>query len=358
MWVMTSFGILMPAKRPEKYTPSWDDRTMQIRARCSHHLDILRAEYMKGALGETIYSPDKDYEYRAYCTPDSWAVAMMKMSLDIDYVKFKPTTYRYQDTKLHDVYNRIWGVVISMLGTRTHQHEYWHSTGTGSAPGSQPWRPEGTAGKSVTALGKGGAGGGTGWPDAPPAKARVKPSPHPRPQSSGGGTTVRTGPYDWDDARSPMPLGYPKDYSDYEPGYRDTSADRDEYVPEVWDTPIPGQPWTGVSGLSDEDLAAVDAVIDNTPLTAQDLDEIEHARVDEAMRRARQEIEDLQWSLLDPISHKNCPVHKTNEVREACRTKFYESTLARIRHLEELVGDVQTRRWNQKLELPAASGTR
>jgi hypothetical protein len=135
MWAMTSFGILMPAIRPPKTLKSGDTRTLQIRARRAKDLDILRAKYMPGTLGETIFTPDMDYEYRAYCEPPAFAMAMARMIVEeVDYQKFKPTTEdRYGDKELHDAYNAIWGVVSTRFSTKWHQDSYWKKYGDGSS---------------------------------------------------------------------------------------------------------------------------------------------------------------------------------------------------------------------------------
>jgi len=125
MWVMTSFGILMPSLRPADKIPEGDNRLLQIRTRRRKDLDILRDEYMGDELGDTVELAGTDYEFRAYCTHEAWGRAMAKMSLDIDYVKFKPTTEdKYDDGQLHQLYNSIWSTVFSKLSTEAHQNEY------------------------------------------------------------------------------------------------------------------------------------------------------------------------------------------------------------------------------------------
>lgn len=197
MWLMTSFGILMPAIRPPKTVAFGDDRTMQIRARRARDLDILRAEYMQGKLGPTLHTADKDYEYRAYCTPESFAVAMMRAIIGIDYLKFKPTTVdRYEDQELHGTYNRIWSVVSGELSTLQHRTNYWHSAG------KPPPRGINLAKKTTQA--------GTGWAEY------------------GERFTGDAG-----DVGAIVALHTAAAY--------DTSADRDTYEPEPWDDQAPSQ---------------------------------------------------------------------------------------------------------------------
>lgn len=116
MWVMTPFGILMPSIRPKDTVPTGDNRTIQVRTRREQDLEILRDEYMGDELGPIMVTPDMDYNFRAYCTPEAWGRALFQMATEIDYEKFKPTTDRYNDHELHRVYNSIWGTVCSLNG--------------------------------------------------------------------------------------------------------------------------------------------------------------------------------------------------------------------------------------------------
>jgi hypothetical protein len=195
VWIMTGFGILMPAVRPAKTVALGDDRTMQIRARRARDLDTLRAQYMQGTLGPTIHTPDKDYEYRAYCAPAAFALAMANAIAAIDYLKFKPITLdRYQDRELHSTYNGIWSVVSRDLSTVAHQRAYWHSV--------RPAKGRPPAGEK-------------------PATAGVDLS---RPTGTGWAGFAE----------------YPAAGEQYTlpAAHRGSSAVRDEYVPEVWDDAV------------------------------------------------------------------------------------------------------------------------
>jgi len=77
---------------------------------------------MPATLGPTVELPDTDYEFRAYCTPVDWATALAQISLEIDYVKFKPTA---EGHALHTLYNRIWAVMFEFMSTPKHRSEYW-----------------------------------------------------------------------------------------------------------------------------------------------------------------------------------------------------------------------------------------
>jgi len=246
MWICSSFGILMPAIRPPKTVRPGDLRTMQIRARRARDLDTLRAQYMRGKLGPTIHTPDKDYEYRAYCTPEAFAFAVAAMTMEIDYLKFKPTTDRYEDDELHAVYNRMWSVVMAGLSTPRHRREYWHS------------RPP-ASGKTGVTLDKTTSGVNTGWP-------------------------ADYASYEgYDSHRYALPAGTAD--------YRSTAADRDRYEPEVWDA-VDG--WRDQQPLSTgdpeldklyDDIEALErALADTSPMDHRGC---EHGLSDNARARCR-----------------------------------------------------------------------
>ncbi len=229
MWMFAPFGVLMPAMRPEKYLPKGDLRTLQIRSRRAQDLDILRALYMQGQLGPTLHTPDKDYEYRAYCKPEDFAWAVFDMIMKIDYTKFKPETDNFSDHKLHSFYTQVWSLYLQQISSRRHQDEYW--SGQGSWRGGEYFSHS----RNATYPHR---NAGTNYPSnvhALPSTGKVVGSEVELPDQP-----------DWDVDR-PTGTGYPK--------HRGGAADRDEYVAESWEGPAPA---VGSGGV----LAEVDAVLD------------------------------------------------------------------------------------------------
>lgn len=109
-WVCLGFGMFMPVLRPKELFKKGDDptQTIQIRARRRKELDMLRKLYMP-ELGKTVATPNRDYQYRAYCTPEVASAGFAKAIAEIDYEHFKETTETvYHDKLLHDVYMNIW----------------------------------------------------------------------------------------------------------------------------------------------------------------------------------------------------------------------------------------------------------
>jgi hypothetical protein len=126
MWIFTEFGILMPSLRPAEHVDEDDNRLMQIRTRRRYELDYLREKYMPETLGETIVLGDSDYQFRAYCTIDDWAAASQALAYSIDYTKFKPTTDRHLGGgRLHDLYNSVWGRVLSAFPSGSSYDVKW-----------------------------------------------------------------------------------------------------------------------------------------------------------------------------------------------------------------------------------------
>jgi hypothetical protein len=116
MWVCTPFGILMPALRPAETIEPGDDRTLQVRARHREYLDTFRERYCP-ELGESLHFAEHDYPWKAYVTPEALATAMARMTLSIDYEKFKPEAERgglpdHLADELHSCYNEMWAVQL------------------------------------------------------------------------------------------------------------------------------------------------------------------------------------------------------------------------------------------------------
>lgn len=278
MWAMTSFGILMPAIRPPHTVSPKDPRTMQIRSRRAKDLDILRARYMQGTLGPNIHTPEKDYEFRAYCRPHDFAVAMAQMVLEIDYLKFKPTTERFADNPLHTTYNRIWGVVSAEMSDK-HWSKWPAATkaSSGKTNGAGSGKTNG-AKHSHSSIQTTGKASGTGYPIA----------------------SSRPAADDLDDRWGPLADPYVS-WSSKE-SYS-TAADRDSYEPEVWDGEV-----TGVA--DDKLLAEIDEIID-----AQ-------APQDEP-----------------PHNHEGCTHAASADARASCRRRYKRARRMRADNIRQAVRD-------------------
>lgn len=118
MWIMTNFGILMPAAIPadiaeDPINPAFG-YDLQVRSRDRKTLEKCVKRYMAHYhTSGIIATPKMDYDFRFYCLRSDFAVATSLMVDEIDYEKFKPTTERKGGggKRLHDLYTRIWWVV-------------------------------------------------------------------------------------------------------------------------------------------------------------------------------------------------------------------------------------------------------
>lgn len=126
MWIMTSYGILMPATIPANLAEDVGSLAfgfnMQVRSRDKATLQKCRTRYMANFhVSEVVATPELDYDFRFYCNADDFADAVRWMVLEIDYEKFKPTTMRKGGggKHLHMMYNEIWHVVFGAYWRRS-----------------------------------------------------------------------------------------------------------------------------------------------------------------------------------------------------------------------------------------------
>ena len=126
MWLFGSFGVLMPALIPESVLQAGKTKDikeaaangweLQVRGRVKEHLKYFVEQYMDEGTHSKIYtSPDKDYNVRFYTTREAYGEALKRMSLAIDYTKFKDTSLKFPwGKKYHDLLIRIWSASTSL----------------------------------------------------------------------------------------------------------------------------------------------------------------------------------------------------------------------------------------------------
>jgi|SRR5688572_14208527 len=131
-------GYYVPSLIPERHRVEGDPRIVQVRTRRALDLDRLRDLYLPD-LGPTIELPKaSDFQYRAYCTPEQWGMALMRMALDMDYTNEKNVVLdRFKDHKLYRLYERFWNASLDVFptgmygrsrsGHQVRQNQFWHS---------------------------------------------------------------------------------------------------------------------------------------------------------------------------------------------------------------------------------------
>lgn len=119
MWIMTPFGIIMPASINED-DPNFSEDGLQVRSRERTALTHFQKRYMPaGTFTPVRATPKRDYDFRFYTHRLPFADAVAEMTIEIDYEKFKPVTLRrgMGGEKLHRLYNTIWAEYITAYGT-------------------------------------------------------------------------------------------------------------------------------------------------------------------------------------------------------------------------------------------------
>ncbi len=119
MWICTPFGVIMPALRPAHELEGGDKREFVVRAREKAYLDTFRERYCP-QLARSRHCPDHDYPWRAFVTRLHMAEAVARMTLDIDYSKFKPTTESARGLKDRNLARRLHNCYTEMWGTQLH----------------------------------------------------------------------------------------------------------------------------------------------------------------------------------------------------------------------------------------------
>lgn len=109
MWIATKVGFISVVKRPASTIAVNDRRELQIRARDRKTLNQLRNQYMPDTLSKIVIIPRSDYQFRAYCTHEDFALVMARLVFDINYTNFKDAV---PDDDLHNLYLRIWMAVM------------------------------------------------------------------------------------------------------------------------------------------------------------------------------------------------------------------------------------------------------
>ena len=139
MWLMLTTGALSIVHRDPKHMDESDTRTLVVRARRTEWLDEFRARWCP-ELAETVHDETRDYQYRAYVTPDALALAVARVTLAIDYHNFKGATQSAQhglpDAKLrnslHDAYSQCWTTLLNAGdGTSAYDWKNWKAKPVG-----------------------------------------------------------------------------------------------------------------------------------------------------------------------------------------------------------------------------------
>lgn len=117
MWLFTPFGFFSAVR--DKRT----NESIVVRARIKRHL-----EQLLGQTGETatiLETPDSDYRWRIFLSPEQWTKMAAELARQIDYCNFKSEAerrQRYHDDPycgmLHDIWDLHAGIQQDGKGSR------------------------------------------------------------------------------------------------------------------------------------------------------------------------------------------------------------------------------------------------
>jgi hypothetical protein len=105
MWLFTPIGFFSAVLDPNSKAGR-----LQIRARVRVDLDNLRSLHLP-ELSKTVELQNRDYPYRAYCTKEEWAGALVSLALAVDYSNFKSAVTKTQGNQRHDLYMQVWSAM-------------------------------------------------------------------------------------------------------------------------------------------------------------------------------------------------------------------------------------------------------
>lgn len=110
MWIFTPEGfysIVEPG--PE----DGHEGELMIRSRVEVDLSLLRGLWLPG-LSETVATPARDYQFRAFATHEDVGEAMRRIVLSLDYDNFKDEVKRLQGPVRAGIYGRVWGTLHAL----------------------------------------------------------------------------------------------------------------------------------------------------------------------------------------------------------------------------------------------------
>ena len=107
MWLITPEGFFSAVEKPGDRA----DGMLTVRTRNRDDIKALKRYFPDAKPYRVRYS---DYEWRNRVAKDEWAQAVARMALEIDYSNFKNEVTRRQGRERHDIYSRVWSVLLGL----------------------------------------------------------------------------------------------------------------------------------------------------------------------------------------------------------------------------------------------------
>lgn len=109
MWLITNFGFFSIVQKPDDQASG----TLTIRSRAKSDLEFLQAKYLPN-MGPILANAGSDYKYRAKASREALAVAMLRITMDLDYANFKSAVATTQGHQRAAVYHQVWDVLYAL----------------------------------------------------------------------------------------------------------------------------------------------------------------------------------------------------------------------------------------------------
>lgn len=109
MWLLTNFGFFSVVQKPGDA----EKQSLTVRARVKADLESLRQKYIPN-MGPIQANSGSDYKYRASISRSDFAIAALKIALDIDYSNFKDSVAANQGKARAGVYHEVWHQLLKL----------------------------------------------------------------------------------------------------------------------------------------------------------------------------------------------------------------------------------------------------
>jgi len=114
MWLISKYGFYSTVCKPEDDA----EHTVTIRARVKNDLVALKKNFLPH-LGKISGDKGTDYKYRARASQADFAIALLRMALDINYDNFKDAVADRQGMARSNLYHEVWDTLYQLQTSKT-----------------------------------------------------------------------------------------------------------------------------------------------------------------------------------------------------------------------------------------------
>ncbi len=114
MWLISKYGFYSTVCKPEDDA----EHTVTIRARVKNDLVALKKKFLPH-LSKISADEGTDYKYRAKASQADFAIALLRMALDINYDNFKDAVADRQGMARSNLYHEFWDTLYQLQTSKT-----------------------------------------------------------------------------------------------------------------------------------------------------------------------------------------------------------------------------------------------